>query len=94
MMNSSTDQTRSDAMLTDPSEGGGASITGSKAPLRAREDGSPAKPEAQRTKVRAQRCSFPTSRTTSHALATEAAAPVSCPAAARGALREECVLGV
>ena len=58
MMNTSTDQTLSDAMLTDPAEGGGASITGSKAPLRAREDGSPAKPEAQRTKVRAQRCSF------------------------------------
>ena len=58
MMNTSADQTLSDAMLTDPTEGGGASITGSKAPLRAREDGSPAKPEAQRTKVRAQRCSF------------------------------------
>ena len=57
-MDTSTDFPPLPSMQTDPPAGGPAPVTGSKATLRAREETSPKKPDAQRPKVRAHRGSF------------------------------------
>ena len=57
-MDTSTDFPPLPSMQTDSPTGGKAPITGSKTSLRAREETSPNKPDAQRPKVRAHRAPF------------------------------------